>query len=226
MSTYVIVTARNEAGTIGATVDALAGAFPGSKLIVADDHSTDGTADIAAARGTQVVRNSTRQGKGEAATDAVRALQDKLGPDDVVLFCDADLGRSAERLTELLKPVEAGEADIAVARFERKIGGGVGLAKGFAAWAIKRLTGRRVTAPISGQRAVRVSALEQVMPFASGFGMEMGMTVDALRAGRTLTEAGIDLEHRPTGHDLRGFWHRARQLKDFFRAYLSRRRPD
>lgn len=221
----MIVTAHNEADSIGATVDALIAAMPGSELIVADDCSTDNTAAVAAARGAQVVRNSSRQGKGEAATVAVQALLDEVGSEDLVLFCDADLGGSAERLTKLLKPVEAGEADIAVARFERKIGGGVGLAKGFAAWAIKRLTGRRVTAPISGQRAVRASALEQVMPFASGFGMEMGMTVDALRAGCTLTEVEIDLEHRPTGHDLRGFWHRARQLKDFFRAYLSRRRP-
>lgn len=220
----MIVTAHNEADSIGGTVDALVAALPGSELIVADDCSTDSTADIAAARGAQVVRNSLRQGKGEAATVAVQALLDKVGSEDLVLFCDADLGRSAGLLVRLLGPIEAGEADIAVAKFERKIGGGVGLARGFAAWAIRYLTGRRVGAPISGQRAVRASVLDRVMPFASGFGMELGMTVDALRVGCTLVEVEIDLEHRPTGRDLRGFYHRARQLKDFIRAFLFRRR--
>jgi hypothetical protein len=53
--------------------------------------------------------------------------------------------------------------------------------------------------------------------------MELGMTVDATRDGYRVREYELDLEHRPTGRDLRGFVHRGRQLRDFARAYLSRR---
>jgi hypothetical protein len=82
----------------------------------------------------------------------------------------------------------------------------------------------RTEAPISGQRAVRTEALRATLPFASGFGMEIGMTVDAVRAGYRLREYDLDLEHRATGRDLRGFLHRGRQLLDFARAHVARRR--
>jgi hypothetical protein len=61
-----------------------------------------------------------------------------------------------------------------------------------------------------------------VLPFAKGFGMEIGMTVDAVRAGYQVGEYEIDLEHRATIRDARGFLHRAVQLRDFVRVVASR----
>jgi hypothetical protein len=56
--------------------------------------------------------------------------------------------------------------------------------------------------------------------------MEIGMTVDAVRAGYRVGEYEIDLEHRATGRDAAGFIHRAVQLRDFGLVFLSRlRRP-
>jgi Asp-tRNA(Asn)/Glu-tRNA(Gln) amidotransferase B subunit len=53
--------------------------------------------------------------------------------------------------------------------------------------------------------------------------MEIGMTVDAHRAGFRLVEVDLDLEHRSTGKTARGFAHRFRQLLDFTRVYAARR---
>jgi hypothetical protein len=78
-------------------------------------------------------------------------------------------------------------------------------------------------APISGQRALRAVAARDVLPFAPGFGMEIGMTIDAVRAGRRVVEVDLDLAHRATGRSPAGFLHRARQLADFVRVYLARR---
>ena len=64
--------------------------------------------------------------------------------------------------------------------------------------------------------------LQDVLPFADGFGMEIGMTIDAVRAGRRLVEVELDLHHRATGRTLAGFLHRGRQLLDFVRVYLAR----
>ena len=61
------------------------------------------------------------------------------------------------------------------------------------------------------------------MPFAPRFGMEIGMTVDAARAGFVVEEVELDLAHRATGRTWRGFVHRGRQLADFVAVYLSRR---
>ena len=115
-------------------------------------------------------------------------------------------------------------AGLSVAAFARRVGGGFGLALGFAHWAIRRRCGLETEAPISGQRALRTETLRACLPFADGFGMEIGMTVDAVRAGYRLREYEIDLEHRATGRSLGGFMHRAGQLRDFGRVYASRMR--
>ena len=62
-----------------------------------------------------------------------------------------------------------------------------------------------------------------MLPFAHGFGMEIGMTIDAVRAGHRVSEIELDLSHRATGRTPAGFAHRARQLVDFVRVYLARR---
>ena len=152
---------------------------------------------------------------------AKAALSVGAGP-QLVLLCDGDLAGSAARLIPLVAAVEAGECDLAVAAFGRRVGGGFGLALAFARWAIRRRCGFEAEAPISGQRAMRVDALRAALPFARGYGMELGMTVDAVRAGYRVEEYELDLSHRATGRTFGGFLHRARQLLDFTRAYRAR----
>ncbi len=220
--TVILVTAYNEASQIEATLDALGEAFPGAPVLVADDGSTDATPEIAGRAGARVVRSQRMIGKGGAATLAAReALQEADAT--VFVLCDADLGRSALELGALADSVRHGDADLAVAAFATRIGGGVGLAVGFARWAIRRRCGLELRAPISGQRALRASVLEDVLPFAHGFGMEIGMTIDAARAGHRIAEVELDLAHRATGRTLAGFLHRGRQLVDFVRVYIARR---
>ena len=217
-----MVCARNEADRLPATLEALAGAFPGARVVVADDGSTDGTSGAARAAGAELVRSERRIGKGGIATLAAERLRDDRRIRAVVL-CDADLGASAARLDRLTAVLDAGDGDLVIARFARRAGGGFGVAVGFARRAVARLTGLHLSAPISGQRAMLPAVLAAVLPFAPGFGMEIGMTVDAHRAGFRVVEVEVKLEHRATGRTARGFAHRARQLADFARTYASLR---
>jgi glycosyltransferase involved in cell wall biosynthesis len=219
----VIVAARNEADLVGETVRALRTTFPAAAIWVADDASTDGTAGVAMASGAQVVSRGRPHGKGANVTAAAEAALSAEPAPRLVLLCDGDLGASAARLAPLVEAVERGECDLAVAAFARRVGGGFGLALGFAHWAIRRLCGAEVAAPISGQRALRAEVLRATLPFAAGFGMEIGITVDAVRAGFRLREYELDLEHRATGRSPAGFLHRGSQLRDFVRAYAARR---
>jgi len=219
----VIVAARNEADRIGETLAALGRALPGASLWVADDASTDGTAEAAMAAGARVVSRGRPHGKGGNVGAAAEAALSAPPPPELVLLCDGDLGASAARLTPLVEAIERGECDLAVAAFDRRVGGGFGVALGFARWAIRRRCGLETRAPISGQRAMRTEVLRAVLPFAPGYGMEVGMTIDAIRAGHRLREYELDLSHRATGRSLAGFAHRGRQLVDFGRVYLSRR---
>ncbi len=218
----IVVTARNEADRLPATLAALDSAFPGARVVVADDASTDGTGHAALQAGAELAAAGRRLGKGGAATMGAQRLLE-AGVGRAVVLCDGDLGASAAQLTRLVEIVDAGDADLAVAAFARRVGGGFGLALGFARGAIARLTGLELSAPISGQRAMRPQVLRAVLPFARGFGMEIGMTVDAHRAGFRVAEVELDLEHRATGRTARGFVHRGRQLADFARVYASRR---
>ncbi len=217
----VVIAAYNEGDRIADTVTALKAAFPGAKIFVADDGSSDDTAARAAQAGAEVVSSGKLIGKGGAATLGARAAL--LTEPELVLLCDGDLAGSAAALGALLEAVERGEGDVAVARFARKVGGGFGFAVGFARCAINNLVGLEFAAPISGQRAIRAEALAQVLPFAPRFGMEIGMTVDATRAGFSVVEVEVDLEHRATGRSWRGFAHRFRQLLDFIAVWFSRR---
>ena len=214
---FVIVTAYNEAARIGATLDALAAAFPGAPVWVADDGSTDATPLLASESGARVVRSERMIGKGGAATTG----EQQQG--SVFVLCDADLGDSALELVALADAVRRGDTDIAVAAFATRVGGGVGLAVAFARWAIRRRCGLLLCAPISGQRALCASVLTDVLPFAAGFGMEIGMSIDAARAGHRIAEIELHLSHRATGRTLTGFAHRGRQLIDFVRVYFARR---
>jgi glycosyltransferase involved in cell wall biosynthesis len=221
-SLAIIVAARNEADRIGATLAALRGALPGADLWVADDASTDGTAEAAMAAGAQVVSRGRPHGKGANVGAAAEAALGAEPAPALVLLCDGDLGDSAAELAALVGAVERGECDLAVAAFSRSVGGGFGVALGFARRAIRRRCGLETTAPISGQRALRAEALRAALPFAHGYGMEVGMTIDCVRAGYRLREYELDLSHRATGRSLVGFVHRARQLLDFIRAYRAR----
>jgi len=217
-----IVAARNEAERVGETVRALREALPGARVWVADDASEDGTAEAAMLAGAEVVRRGRSHGKGGNVSAAAEAALSVEPPPRLVLLCDGDLGASAARLTPLVEAVERDECDLAVAAFSRRVGGGFGLALGFARWAIRRLCGLETEAPISGQRALRAETLRAALPFARGYGMEIGMTVDAVRAGFRLREYELDLEHRATGRNVRGFLHRFGQLRDFALVFLAR----
>ena len=219
----MIVTARDEADRIGATIDAVRAAFPGARVVLAESGSRDATAALAERAGADVVRTmSKRKGKGGSTTTAARAALAR-SPKATFVLCDGDLGSSAARLAPLAEAVGRGECDLAVAAFSRRVGGGFGVAVGFARWGIKNLTGRELRAPISGQRAMQADVLERLLPFAHGFGMETAMTIDALRAGYRVEEIEIDLDHRATTRTIGGFLHRGRQLAAFARVCLSRR---
>jgi glycosyltransferase involved in cell wall biosynthesis len=221
-SLAVVVAAHNEADRIGETVKALREALPSAAVWVADDASGDGTAEIAMSAGARVVSRGRPHGKGGNVSAAAEAALSEGEPPAIVLLCDGDLGDSAARLAPLVAAVEMGECDLAVASFANRAGGGFGLALGFAHWAIRRLSGFDAKAPISGQRAMRLEVLRAVTPFARGYGMEIGMTVDAVRAGYRVGEYELDLSHRATGRSFGGFLHRGRQLLDFVGAYRVR----
>ncbi len=197
----ILVAARDEEARIEQTVEALHYAFPDAEILLADDGSRDSTAAAARRGGARVVR-LPRLGKGQALTLAEREARPGQ-----LLLADADLDGD-------LAPLVDGTADLTVAAFAERQGGGFGLAKRAARALIRARSGFNATEPLSGQRALSPAARAACFPLAPGFGCEVRMTIDAVRSGLSVRERELPLSHRATVRDTRGFLHRGRQLLD------------
>lgn len=220
MKALAVVPSYREQELIGKTVRSLLDIPVVDRVLVVDDFSDDTSPRVAGEAGATVVVNGVNLGKGGSLSRVLPHL-----PFDLLLLIDGDLGESAREAERLLEKVLSGEADLAIAAFgppERK--GGFGLAQGLGRFAIRLMTGREMASPLSGQRALTREVFQEVAPLEPGFGVEVGMTIDALRAGFTVVEVETEMTHRETGRNLAGFLHRGRQFTDILGA-VQRRLP-
>ncbi len=108
----VIVPAYNEASTIEASLRrALEADLPIEReVIVVDDGSTDGTAEIVAAIDdpqVRLIRQSGNRGKGAAVR---RGFKEATG--DLIVIHDADLEYDPRDWARMLRPLQEGAADV------------------------------------------------------------------------------------------------------------------
>ena len=230
----VIIPAHNEADIIAETIAAALSITSVSQVIVVDDGSSDGTADVARSAGAhRVIRLDHKRGKGGALNEAW-----PLATGEILLLLDADLGQSASEGEKLVTPVADGETDMCIAVFERSKAtettseagsvhlsarsGGFGLVMRVARFGILRLTGTEVSSPLAGPRALKTEIIRKAGGFAPRFGVEVGLTIDALRLGYRIQETPVAMVHRPSGRNWKGAIHRAGQLLDVMIALLHR----
>lgn len=153
----IMMPAHNEADNLPRVMEELRRYQPGCDVVVIDDYSTDATAAVARQWGAQVVSLPCNLGYGGAVQTGFRYAVEH-GYDYGVLL-DADGQHDPAYIEDLLKPVLAGEVDLAIG--SRFLGG----AEYKTTW-LKRtgqrifaaiashFTGRRVTDPTSGFQAL------------------------------------------------------------------------
>jgi glycosyltransferase involved in cell wall biosynthesis len=225
-----VIPAFDEEARIAETVEA-AGKVPGVDLVlVVDDGSRDATARIARAAGAVVVRHSRNRGKGaamETGAAAVAAIEAREGRAEprLLLFLDGDLEGTAAEAAPLAEPVRSGALGMSIATLPPQPGGGHGFVVRLARDGIRSAVGFEARQPLSGQRCMTRAAFEAALPLAWGFGVEVGLTVDVLRAGFRVGEIEVPFRHRVTGTDLAAQMHRAKQYRDVALALAARRVP-
>ncbi len=218
-SVSALIPAYNEEDTLEATILALKSIKLIDEIVVIDDGSTDRTYQIAKKSATKVIKSTDNKGKGAALNNGLTQVNG-----DIILLVDADLSDTAVQIEKLLKPILNDGVDMTIAKFPiQKRKSGIGLAKSFARWGLKKLTSQEFCEPLSGQRAITKEVVDRVGSFADGFGVEVALTIDACYAGFKVREILVEMKHRKTGKNLRGFIHRGKQFKDILKVFIAKR---
>ncbi|MDK2804897.1 MAG: hypothetical protein PWQ94_61 [Thermoanaerobacterium sp.] len=216
MAVSVLIPAFNESNRIVDTIRGMENIEEIDEIIVVNDGSTDDTADKAKKAGAKIVNIKNNSGKGRALKEGLKYVKN-----DVVAFIDADVGLTSREVIKLIKPVVDGEADVTVARFPKvNVKSGFGFVKKLAKYGVKLLTGYDFDSTLSGQRVFKKEVLDKIKRFYSGYGIEVGMTIDILNMGYKIKEVDVDMTHSVTLRDIKGFIHRGRQFIDILKVLL------
>lgn len=194
-----VIPALNEAASIGEVLRQIPKDRV-ERVVVADNGSTDVTAQVAA-RGGAIVVSEPRRGYGQACLAALDYLRQNEPP-DVVLFLDADLSDFPEEAHLLLDKITEG--------YDLVIGSRVRLARKdallpqarFGNWLSTRLVrlfyGERFT-DLGPFRAIRWEALERIAMADTNFGWTVEMQVKAARRGLVSVEIPVRYRRRFAG---------------------------
>lgn len=195
----LIIPALNEEQVIAATLGAIPrGVF--RLVIVADNGSTDRTAEIARACGATVVVE-TERGYGAACLRALAALPPDI---EAVVFLQADLSEDPSEAPALLGPIQRGEADLVLgSRILRRAEEGALLPhQAFGNWLattlIRLLYGHRYT-DLCAYRAIRRDALERLNMRDRNYGWTVEMQMRALEQGLRILEVPVSYKKRIAG---------------------------
>ncbi len=195
MRVSVIIPTRNEARAIGRVLADLPADLI-TEVLVVDNHSSDGTPEIAARMGARVVREP-RRGYGRAC---LTGLAHTSAP-DVVVFLDGDYSDRPVELPRLLAPISEGRADITLGsrltgpRMPGALPWHAAFGNRLAAGLISLLFGQRITdlGPFRAARAdvLRVLALEETT-----YGWAVEMILKGALRGFRIVEVPVSYHSR------------------------------
>jgi glycosyltransferase involved in cell wall biosynthesis len=206
----VVLPTYQEAANVAAVLRRVRAAAPDVRVLVVDDGSPDGTADIADAVAAElghieVLRRDRKSGLGSAYRDGFQWGLDRSF--EVIIEMDADLSHDPADLTRLVAAVEDG-ADLAIGA--RYVPGGsipewswhrrVLSREGnrYAAWAL-RLPVRDATSGFRAYRASTLSKIDLATVRADGYGFQVEMAYQVAGQGGAIVELPIQFSERARG---------------------------
>ncbi|HWK26547.1 MAG TPA: polyprenol monophosphomannose synthase [Solirubrobacter sp.] len=204
-SVWVILPTYDEAGNIAAVVGGIRAALPDASILVVDDHSTDGTAELAEALADDVLHRPGKAGLGRAYTAGfARVLE--AGADFVVEM-DADLSHDPADLPRLVGPALDGVDLVLGSRYVP--GGGIEnwdrkrrvLSAAGCAYA-RRALGVGIRDLTGGFKCFRATTLRRIdagSAGAQGYAFQVELTWRALQLGLDVLEVPIRFRERRIG---------------------------
>jgi glycosyltransferase involved in cell wall biosynthesis len=200
MKTAVIIPALNEAGNISRLVQETF-QQPVDCVIVVDNGSTDETAVLAGKMGATVV-SEPRRGYGYAcAAGTAEALKEAA---DVLVYMDGDFSSPPGEVTQLLNPIQNGEADLVLgSRYLGTIASGAMLPhQRFGNWLSARLMSRLYHVNVTDlgpYRAIRSDLMRTLDMREMTFGWPTEMMVKVARGNGRILEIPVSWHVRRSG---------------------------
>ena len=198
----VIIPAHNEADNLPSTLSRIPrGLIRNLSVIVVDDGSSDGSAEIARQHGADlVVSHSYNRGLGAALRTGLAAARDIDAR--AAVYVDADGEYPPEQIPDLLRPIEEDEADYVLgSRYlgTRKRQPVLRLVANVVFTGLLCLaSGRRITDGQTGFRAFSRRALE-CAEIIHDYNYAQVLTLDLLKKGMRLREVPISYAFRTKG---------------------------
>lgn len=192
----VIIPALNEEAPLR-TLLAMLRHLGVSQIVVADNGSTDGTADVARKSGCVLVQEP-RRGYGSACAAGLRVLAPQT---TIVVFLDADLADDPAYLPRLVAPIAEDRADlvIGVRDADLRQPGSMTLPQRFGNWLATRLIhigwGYRYR-DLGPFRAIRRECLDHMRMRDRGYGWTVEMQVRALQMGLRIEQIAVPYRRR------------------------------
>ena len=194
--TALVIPALDEEHAIGALLDGVDRTLV-RDVIVGDNGSRDATAEVARARGAEVV-TVTERGYGAACAGALTRLRDDVG---IVLFMDADGSDDPAEIQRLLAPLLEDRADLVIG--SRALGtverGALTPQQRFGNWLATRLIrlihGHRYT-DLGPFRAIRRDLLDRISMQDRRYGWTVEMQIRALQLGARVDEVPVRYRRR------------------------------
>jgi dolichol-phosphate mannosyltransferase len=206
----VVVPTYREAENIEPLCRRVRAAVPDAEIVIVDDGSPDGTADVARRSGdllgnVTVIEQESKRGLGRAYRVGLAAALERGA--EVCVQIDADLSHDPAVLPALIANVEHG-ADLAIG--SRYVPGGRTLSWPWRRRALSRwgnryaagVLGLAVNDATSGYRAYSADALRRIRfetVLADGYGYQIEMTHRLVRAGGSIVEFPITFREREHG---------------------------
>jgi len=171
---------------------------PVRRVIVADNGSTDRTAEVALKNGAEVVHEPER-GYGAACLKALAHLA--ADPPDIVVFLDGDYSDHPDELLSLIDPIRAGDADMVIGsrtrgRQERGALSPQQRAGNAVACGALRLMYRVRYTDLGPFRAIRWGALQALGMQDRNYGWTVEMQIKAAQRGITYREVPVSYRQR------------------------------
>jgi hypothetical protein len=181
-----------------------------NEIIVVDDGSTDSTYQmLKPLKNIILLHIKHNKGKGYAVKYALNHATNHM-----IALLDADLCESASEVNKLIKHIKPAENAIIIGRLPApKKKGGFGIVKKVSARGFHALTSKKVDSLLSGQRILPIDFLRSI-DLPEGFGLEFKITLEGVRKGFEIIEVPVNMQHRETGRNIKGFMHRGKQFLD------------